>query len=392
MKKLFRHVAGYWLLLLVSNLFMTSGFSADKQPKAVPMDAPITVIATYIFNEGHLDTVAETIRKLVAETRKEPGNIRYEAYHYMAHPRKVVFFERFASEAAHDSHLHSKHFIEAHKILDPLLLYKPRIDKLQTYLAAPTHLNEALGLYQVATIGALAQGVFDGDIPYSVVMKHGTMGLGTFKHLNGEMVAVDGNYYQIDANGKLTKVSPKQIAPFAEVVEFIPRLTLHLPNDIKDFNALGEFVLKAIKNKNKPVAIRVDGTFDELTLRSFRQQLPPYSNLAIASKDQALFHLKKVQGSLIGFWFPSYWAGIAVSGFHLHFVNTERTIGGHVLALKGATGILALQSLSHIRLQLPQSEGFAKAHLSAEHLLTTIHQAEGGHDTWMMPGSVSANP
>ena len=52
-------------------------------------------------------------------------------------------------------------------------------------------------LYQTSTINALLEGVYDGDITFHELKEHGDFGLGTFHALDGEMVALDGNFYQI---------------------------------------------------------------------------------------------------------------------------------------------------------------------------------------------------
>jgi hypothetical protein len=56
-------------------------------------------------------------------------------------------------------------------------------------------------LYQVSTIDALMQGVYDGTQPFDEVKRHGDFGIGTFDALDGEMVAVDNRYYQVRSDG-----------------------------------------------------------------------------------------------------------------------------------------------------------------------------------------------
>ena len=40
-------------------------------------------------------------------------------------------------------------------------------------------------------------GVYDGDLTYQELARHGDFGLGTFDALDGEMIALDGAFYQI---------------------------------------------------------------------------------------------------------------------------------------------------------------------------------------------------
>jgi alpha-acetolactate decarboxylase len=52
-------------------------------------------------------------------------------------------------------------------------------------------------LYQISTSSALVEGVYSGSVCSSVLMEHGDFGLGTFEDLDGEMVILDGQIYQV---------------------------------------------------------------------------------------------------------------------------------------------------------------------------------------------------
>ena len=62
-------------------------------------------------------------------------------------------------------------------------------------------------LYQVSTIDALMQGVFDGVQPVGEIRKHGDFGIGTFDALDGEMIVLDGVVYQAKADGQIYTAS-----------------------------------------------------------------------------------------------------------------------------------------------------------------------------------------
>jgi acetolactate decarboxylase len=231
-------------------------------------------------------------------------------------------------------------------------------------------------LFQVSTFSALMQGIYDGDYDFKSLMQHGDFGLGTFEGLDGEMVALDGNFYQFPASGKLIRVKPEQLTPFAEVVYFKPTIFKSLES-IPNYSGLYQ-VIKALSNKNIPYAVRIDGEFDSIKLRSFYKQKKPYPLLSEAAKGQAIFNLQHVKGSMIGFWFPNYWGGIAVPGFHLHFVTTDRSIGGHVLMLSIKEGKMSIAPLKQLNFRLPDSTSFSSVDLSSSAIETSIKQIEGG--------------
>ena len=157
-------------------------------------------------------------------------------------------------------------------------------------------------IYQVATIGSLAQGVFNGDYSYGKLKKHGDFGVGTFEDLNGEMVAIEGNYYQIEADGKLKHVNDDQIVPFAEVTFFKPNSSVVL-HHVANYEDLHKQIEKIIPNKNIPYAFQINGTFKSLKLRSLRKQTKPYPLLTKAAKEQAIFDMKNIKGSIVTFGF-----------------------------------------------------------------------------------------
>src|ERR1700739_2103486 len=75
-------------------------------------------------------------------------------------------------------------------------------------------------VYQFSTISALLEGVYDGDATIADILRHGDFGLGTFNHLDGEMVILDGIYYRLRADGTATRALPTDRTPFAAVTRF----------------------------------------------------------------------------------------------------------------------------------------------------------------------------
>ena len=82
--------------------------------------------------------------------------------------------------------------------------------KLQDTAAGP---DDREVLYQVSTIDALMQGVFDGVQPVGEIRKHGDFGIGTFDALDGEMIVLDGVVYQAKADGHIYTAMPTARRP-----------------------------------------------------------------------------------------------------------------------------------------------------------------------------------
>jgi len=83
-------------------------------------------------------------------------------------------------------------------------------------------------LYQISTIGALMQGVYDGTITFGELGERGDFGLGTVQALDGEMVAVDGRFYQVKSDGVAYSLSDSMITPFSVVTFFDAEETINL--------------------------------------------------------------------------------------------------------------------------------------------------------------------
>jgi acetolactate decarboxylase len=66
-----------------------------------------------------------------------------------------------------------------------------------------------------------------------------------------------------------------------------------------------------------------------------------------------------------------------VAGYHLHFLNSDRTSGGHVLDFTLERGQVAVSGASQLHLSLPTSGAFLDAELSGDDLSERISKAEG---------------
>jgi len=217
-------------------------------------------------------------------------------------------------------------------------------------------------VFQNSTINALLEGVYDGSITYGELRRHGDFGLGTFNALDGEMIAVDGGFYQVKADGIAYPVADGQRTPFATVLFFRPTLRRSLTGPL-DYEHLQTLVDGLVEGPNLFYAVRVDGRFASVTTRSVPRQEKPYPPLADVAKTQPVFHLEDVGGTLAGFRFPDFARGLNVPGFHLHFLTEDRRAGGHVLDLMLECGEVAIDASASFHLELPTDPIFLHADL-----------------------------
>src|SRR5438132_3156599 len=77
-------------------------------------------------------------------------------------------------------------------------------------------------LYQVSTATALVEGIYQGVVRVGTLREHGDLGLGTFENLDGEMVVVDGQFFQVRSDGSVRECEDDVLSPFAVVTRFVP--------------------------------------------------------------------------------------------------------------------------------------------------------------------------
>jgi acetolactate decarboxylase len=220
-------------------------------------------------------------------------------------------------------------------------------------------------LFQTSTVDALLEGKYEGDVSFAELGDRGDFGLGTFDALDGEMICLDGTFYQVKADGLAYPVDGKARTPFAVVTLFEPDVSQTLSTPV-DFEALCDYVDEVIGGGTVCAAIRVDGRFEYVKTRSVPRQRKPYLPLVEVVKDQPTFELRDVLGSLVGFRFPDYTQGLNVSGYHLHFITADRSAGGHVLGCKLARGELYVDHEGDLRLELPPEVGLPTPDHSGE--------------------------
>ncbi|HXX55499.1 MAG TPA: acetolactate decarboxylase, partial [Methanoregula sp.] len=202
--------------------------------------------------------------------------------------------------------------------------------------------------YQVSTMGALAGGAFAGVQPVSELKKHGDFGIGTFDGLNGEMIVLDGNVYQAFSNGTVATAPEKETVPFAMVTWFDRDSTV-ITDRPMNYTGLTAYLTAALPSDTMIYAVRIHGTFPEMTVRSIPQQQRPYPSLVAAAANQSVYSSTDAKGTIVGFFLPGFMSGPNMAGYHLHFISDDRKTGGHVLDFSaGADTIIELDATPQI--------------------------------------------
>ena len=122
-------------------------------------------------------------------------------------------------------------------------------------------------LYQVSTAVALVEGVYEGAVSVGTLRDHGDLGLGTFANLDGEMVILDGRFFQIRSDGSVRECADDVLTPFAAIARFAPdaEATLERASTLSDLASSFDGLRHS---DNIFFALRVDGHFDYVHARA----------------------------------------------------------------------------------------------------------------------------
>jgi acetolactate decarboxylase len=204
-------------------------------------------------------------------------------------------------------------------------------------------------LFQTSTIEALLAGHFDGDVAIAELLERGDLGLGTLNGCDGELVVLDGRAWQARVDGSLHHVPGTALTPYAVVTRFDPDRHMELDGPL-DFDALTE---QFHVPDTDAAAVRLEGRFASMRVRSVPRQEPPYPPLAEVVAQQQVTDLTDVEGTVVGFRFPGPLDGVEIAGWHLHFVDESRERGGHVLGCVLEHGTAALDHEADLHVELP---------------------------------------
>ena len=104
---------------------------------------------------------------------------------------------------------------------------------------------------------------------------------------------------------------------------------------------------------NLPMAVHVTGDFQRMKVRAVVRQEKDGIGLAEAARHEAVFELSEISGDMVGFRLPGFVQGVNAPGWHLHFVDTARRHGGHVVNFTLKHGLMRLCRAREFRVVLP---------------------------------------
>ena len=219
-------------------------------------------------------------------------------------------------------------------------------------------------LYQHGTLGALMAGLMDGTETIAHILEKGTLGLGTLHGLDGEVIFLDGVAYQGRSDGSVAQLDVTPDTSFSV-------------SKTADGQQLKKDILVREAGENLFLAVKITGLFKNMHIRIMPKQEKPYRRLAKISESQPEFQQSNVQGTLVGFFTPELFQGVAAAGFHLHFIDDTHTFGGHVMDFEVAEGKVEISRISSLVQHFPVDDPtFVHETIDYADLAAEIQQAE----------------
>ncbi|MFM1917682.1 MAG: hypothetical protein RJB01_1197, partial [Actinomycetota bacterium] len=226
-------------------------------------------------------------------------------------------------------------------------------------LAAAAHGH----ITQVDTFTDLFRAHYESHTTVAETFTEFTVGLGVAEGCDGEIIAFDNTVWQVRADGYPVIAEPTLGLPFAVVAQGGLALDTPVPSGsaMDDVSAL---ITEILTEGGSPAhdlvaAVRIDGVFTDVVLRSEHKQAEPYPPLAEVLSEEVRFEFDSWEGTLVGFRFPNDDNGITIPGLHLHGVSTGRDSGGHCHQFTVAHATLTVW-LDDVEVTLPH-EGLADA-------------------------------
>jgi acetolactate decarboxylase len=219
-------------------------------------------------------------------------------------------------------------------------------------------------LFQVSTSSALVEGIYKGAVSIGQLREHGDFGLGTFEGLDGEMVAFDGHFFQVRSDGSVRAAADSDLSPFAAVTHFKAEQAIEFA-DCPDLGSMLAQLDRLRESSNVFYAIRIDGRFGFMHTRAMCKT-EEGTPLVVAASHQPEFRMRDVSGTLVGFWSPEYVKTLEVPGYHLHFIDDDRSAGGHLMECSGLGLRARIYQVSELRVALPENEEFLRADLTRD--------------------------
>lgn len=229
-------------------------------------------------------------------------------------------------------------------------------------------------IIQMSTIGALMSGYFKGDKEFPKSFSGQNFGIGCSEGVNGELTIFEGCAYEGTAE-EITHILPPDVKiPFIQITNFQAKQN-YVIKDIDHKNA-SDHLNKFIEIKNIFVAVSFSGVVDKIKIRCPRRKKNKDRTVEEMQQSQVVNEYSNIKGTLVGFWTPEIFGRVSVPGFHLHFVDKDKKVSGHVLEFYAKEAVLCFEEKQSIEITNPSDSTYKNMELNLDKIDTLIKGVE----------------
>lgn len=214
-------------------------------------------------------------------------------------------------------------------------------------------------LFTAGVASGLMGGLYDGFYSIDSLKTKGDFGLGAPDKLDGEIMVLNGKFYQTQSTGKTFEMPHSaDLVPFCMVNYFEANTVIHVRKNMSKADFY-HFLDSLMPNANGMYAIHINGSFPYIKTRAFPPvSEQPYPQLAGMLDRQHFFQFNNSKGDLIGYRLPVYMDNTNISGYHFHYLSDQKDAGGHIVDLSTGDLTIEISLLDSYTIQVPTTPAF----------------------------------
>lgn len=208
-------------------------------------------------------------------------------------------------------------------------------------------------VWQLSPLAMFARGGYQGVLTTTQVAQQGNQGIGAADSLDGEMLLLDGRFYQFRPGGTVVAPRPGLRMPFAAVTTWTQGegRRLQVAQGLEYQTTFVPAIDAQLATRNAFYAVRMTGTFARVEARTYLKETPPFRPLRCVGESK--YVMENVAGTMVGFIQPSYADSLSIPNYHLHFVTRDGRMGGHVLNFVTGTDTMFVSVRADFTVRMP---------------------------------------
>jgi acetolactate decarboxylase len=173
-------------------------------------------------------------------------------------------------------------------------------------------------LWQSTPSSAFKTGLYGPYFTVGEARLYGDFGVGEYEYLDGEVIAVDGIFYRQTSEGRLLQLADGERLCCASLAPFAATDEMALDPGLTE-TTIQPVYLKAFGTRNAVFAMRIDGTFSQVTTTTVPRQSEPFATFD--KVPHVPFHFEAIAGTMVCFYSP---AGLVTSVTPIKQLVTRR--------------------------------------------------------------------